>query len=190
MANLLLIHGLPGFDLVDFFSFFTNWSNLFAAAVFAYAAFHQPGPRLDSLRGAAVVWLATTGTVDLILLGRGAHLDPPLNAVHFDLHRVVPVAAAIDWAVNPPARRFGVRDAVSWLSIPILFAVYSMARGSLIHWYPYGFFDPGAVGGYAGVLWWVAGISVGVLAIAALVIVVGNLGHRMLVRRSLAPDPP
>jgi hypothetical protein len=181
ITNLVLVVRSPA-DIVNFFSFFTIWSNGFAGVLFVYAALHGPSPRMDALRGAAVVWLATTGTVDLILLGRGVHLDLVNGTVHFVLHRLVPVAVAVEWAVNPPVRRLGLRMAAAWLSVPIFYAAYTMVRGSVIHWYPYGFFDPSAVGGYPGVLGWVAGISAGVLAVAALVILVGRLGRRTMLR--------
>ena len=186
-VNLVLNLAGPNFDLVNFFSFFTNWSNLFAAAVFTYTALgKRRGPRLDHLRGASVVFLALTGTVDYLLLSRGAHFDGVQGAVQFSLHRLVPVAAAIDWGIDPPRSPVRLRDAAAWLGVPLFFAAYSIARGAITGWYPYGFFDPGAVGGYAGVAGWVAGISAGVLVIEGLVAGVGNLGRRVVAGRSSA----
>lgn len=186
-VNLVLNLADPHFDVVNFFSFFTIWSNLFAAAVLTYAALgNRRGPRLDHLRGASVVFLALTGTVDYLLLSRGAHYAGLPGAVQFTLHRLLPVAAVMDWAIDPPRSPVRWRDAAAWLGVPLFFAAYSIARGAVTGWHPYGFFDPGAVGGYAGVAGWVAWISVGVLVIAGLVAGVGNLGRRVVRSRATA----
>jgi hypothetical protein len=151
----LTIHVAAGYDVVNFFSYFTNLSNLLAAAVLLrFAALswtgRQPSPTDERLRGMAVVYMTVVGIVFSILL---RHVDlgalrPWINVL---LHYVMPVAVVTDWLLRPGQ---APRDARDWLLVPALplaYLIYLLARGDVVGWYPYPFLNP-ALGGYGRVV--------------------------------------
>jgi hypothetical protein len=144
------------FNAANFFSFFTIESNILAViALIAGAFFIFAGKKslwLDYFRGAATFFMVVTGIVFAVLLA-GIE-NATLTAVPWDntvLHYLLPVAVAIDWLIDRPARRFTFRQALAWLIFPLVYVMYSLFRGPLVNWYPYPFLDP-ANGGYTQVL--------------------------------------
>jgi hypothetical protein len=142
----------PPFSAVNFFSFFTTLANLFGALVFLYVA--ATGARRsrggELVRGAAALYLAITFLVYALLLS-----DIPLGIVqpwvNNVLHRVMPVAVALDWLFAPPRRRLALGRAWVWLVFPLVYVAYSLIRGAVTGWYPYPFLNPTRDGGYLGV---------------------------------------
>lgn len=134
------------FIVANFFSFFTIESNLIAAAVFlitGFAALRSADTgRFTLLRGAATLYMTTTGVIYFLLLrGLEASLQTPVPWVNTALHYVMPAAVLIDWLVAPPNRRVTFRRALVWLLFPVAYVVYSLIRGPLVGWYPYPFLD-------------------------------------------------
>ena len=149
-AKVLADNGV--LDIVNFLSYFTIQSNLIGIAVFLILAVREPGPRprwLESLRGAATVYLTVTFVVVLLLL-RGIDVGLQLAWVDFALHTLTPIVIVADWLLDPPTVRLTRRDALGWLAYPLAWLVYTLVRGPLVGWYPYPFLDP-AHGGYASV---------------------------------------
>ncbi|MFL5625845.1 MAG: hypothetical protein ACJ788_09675 [Ktedonobacteraceae bacterium] len=69
----LTIHVQHGFNVINFFSYFTNLSNIFAAIVLILGALYlfqhrEPTATDDIIRGTAVVCMALVGIVYGILL--------------------------------------------------------------------------------------------------------------------------
>ena len=91
----------PGFSAVNFFSYFTIESNLLAAGVLlagaARPAGHRPTPTADLVRGAAVLYLTTTGAVYGVLLAGSAD-EPDATPAWADtvVHRVMPLVLVGD----------------------------------------------------------------------------------------------
>jgi hypothetical protein len=132
----------------NFFSFFTIESNVFAAVMFIVGAVRLlQGKKLSSgfsmLRGAATLYMATTGIIFAVLL---SGLDPgTLTAVPWDntvLHYLLPFALVVDWLIDPPYRRIAFRKAVIWLAYPVAYLAYTLVRGHIVDWYPYPFLNP------------------------------------------------
>lgn len=152
--------------LADVLSFFTVQSNLIGAAVMLLAAVrvrHAPSATLDWLRGGAVVYLVVTMVVYNLLLSQGQ----PMTWTNAVVHILFPLYAVVDWLVDPPAGRIGWGRALLWLAYPTLYVVYTFARGAIVGWYPYPFFDlrvrePATVAAYTLALY-----AIGVLVIAA-----------------------
>ena len=179
----------PDFRVANFFSFFTIESNIFAAIVllaFGLGRVGSPPSRTAELvRGAAVLYMVTTGIVyGLLLSGYTAELNTATPWVNNVVHRIFPVVLLADWLIRPPSVRLTLRDALPWLAFPIVYLVYSLIRGPIVDWYPYPFLDPDRGGGYAGVAATSVGIAVGVIAMTWLVTWVGN--HLRLARRAVA----
>jgi hypothetical protein len=156
--------GEPHWSTTDYFSYFTELSNIFAAAVFLAAARlelarwrsdgrHGGSSRSETfelLRGASVLYILTTGIVYAVLLSGHHDSVPWANTV---LHRVMPIAVALDWLIDPPRTLPAARRAALWwMAFPTLYIAYTLVRGPLAHWYPYFFVNPAHAGGYP----WVA----------------------------------
>jgi hypothetical protein len=163
-----------GFDATDYFSYFTELSNLFAAAIFLYGAVRPAGqrsPTVELLRGAAVVYMLTTGIVYAVLLSGQDVTYPWVNTI---VHRVMPIAVALDWVIDPPRMRLALRQTLLWMSFPLVYVAYALTRGAIVNWYPYFFVDPRRHGGYLLVAGDCIAISVGIVALVLATTWVGN----------------
>ncbi|MGA9284159.1 MAG: Pr6Pr family membrane protein [Solirubrobacteraceae bacterium] len=167
----------PGVSDADYFSYFTVLSNLFASAMLLYGALRPAGERsgtIEMFRGAAVVYILTTGIVYLLLLSGHAPAYPWVNAI---LHYVMPVAVTLDWLLDPPHVRLDpARTVVLWMAFPLLYIVYTLARGAIVSWYPYLFVDPHRSGGYLLVAGDCLAVGIGIIALIATTTWAGN--HR------------
>ncbi|HEY7961708.1 MAG TPA: Pr6Pr family membrane protein [Solirubrobacteraceae bacterium] len=158
----------------DYFGYFTILSNLFAAAVLLSGALHGPGPRsmtAQLLRGAAVMYMLTTGLVWAVLLSGKPAPTPWVNAI---VHQIMPPVMACDWALDPPSMRLTLRRTLLWLSFPIVYIVYTLTRGAIVNWYPYFFVNPNHSGGYLAVAAGVLVIGAGMIGLIVLITWAGN----------------
>lgn len=179
----------PDFSVGNFFSFFTIESNILAAVVLLAFGLNlvgsPPSRTAELVRGAAVLYMVTTGIVyGLLLSGYTDELQTATPWVNNVVHRIFPVVLLADWLIRPPAVQISVREALVWLTFPIVYLVYSLIRGPIVDWYPYPFLNPDNDGGYGGVAAVAVGIAAGVIAMTWLVTWVGN--HLRLANR---PDP-
>ena len=134
-------HGhAQGYSSVNFFSYFTIESNIFAAAIFLLAAAGIRGRRFDLVRGAAALYMTVTGVIYVILLS-GADVQTTIPWVNAVLHYIFPVVALADWLLVPLQRKVPVRTALFWLVFPLAYAGYSLIRGHFANWYPYPFLN-------------------------------------------------
>ncbi|MFD9703262.1 Pr6Pr family membrane protein [Lentzea sp. NPDC059081] len=130
------------FQPVDHLGYFTVLSNVIAAVVALLGVFR---PVSAQIRGAAVLYIATTGLVYPLLL-RGIDVQTPPYA-NWVLHTIVPVLMVVDWLLAP-AR---TTRPWTWLAFPLAYIAYTLVRGPIVGWYPYPFVDPRQQG-YGGVL--------------------------------------
>ena len=149
-----------GVATVNYFSYFTNDSNIIAGVVLVIAAvrWQSDDVKIAWLRGAAVLYMTTTALVDQIILGGG------LSGLV--VHIIAPIGVLIDWLVFPPTSRVTARLSLAWLGFPAVWIVYTLTRGGLTNWYPYAFVDPKRAGGTIGVMGYMLGISVLILLLA------------------------
>lgn len=138
------------FNSVNFFSYFTIECNVAVFVTFllsAVAVAAKENDQLSALRGAVTVYIVVVGIGFSVLL---AGIEgTTLTAVPWDntvLHYIVPIAAALDYLVDRPARRLSFKKSLIWLLFPIAYVTYSLVRGSVTGWYPYPFLNPGAHG--------------------------------------------
>lgn len=172
----------PGVTDADYFSYFTVLSNLFAAAMLAYGALRPGRERsraVELLRGAAVVYILTTGIVYLLLLSGHAPAYPWVNAI---LHYLMPVAVTLDWLIDPPRTQLRpARTVLLWMAFPLLYILYTLARGAIVSWYPYFFVNPRRGGGYLLVLGDCLAVGLGIVALVAATTWMGNRRREALV---------
>jgi hypothetical protein len=187
IANQLAIHARLGFNLVNFFSYFTNLSNLLAAGILLLTAMPAatsapPGaPRasaiIDLLRALSVINMTLVGIVFAILL-RDTDLGSLLPWVNVVLHYVMPLFIVIDWLYAPPDERLGWRSLLTALIFPFSYLIYVLWRGALTGWYPYPFFRATEAGGIAGVAAHIAAITAAFILVGWGVIALGNRRRR------------
>lgn len=164
------------FNPAQFFAFFTIQSNLFGAAVLTALVLRGDRPRsatLETLRGAAALYLTVTFVVVKLFLS-GADVQLELQWVDVALHTLFPVVVVLDWLLDPPMTRLGLRHALMWLSYPLVWVTLTLIRGAADGWYPYPFLDP-ANGGYASVALYFVTILLFFLAIGMALIWLGNI---------------
>jgi hypothetical protein len=155
-----------GHSAVNFFSFFTIESNVFAALIFLISGIGllrstKNDVRFSLLRGAAALYMTTTGIIYVLLLsGLEASLQTTIPWVNTVVHYIMPLVVFLDWFVTLPQKRVHFRPALRWLVFPVAYVVYGLIRGRFVNWYPYPFLDP-RLHGYLPV----AGISL-VIAVA------------------------
>lgn len=174
----LAIHVRMGASVVNFFSYFTNLSNLFAALVLllmAYAGFSGRGEAeaRDQIRAISAVNMAVVGIVFSALL-RHVDLGALLPWVNVVLHYVMPCLVVLDWLLQPPAYRLQVRHLMRCLIFPALYLAYVLIRGAAVNWYPYPFFNPAHAGGYSTVASYSVGIALTFLVTGWLLLFAGN----------------
>jgi FAR-17a/AIG1-like protein len=167
-----------GFSVINFFSFFTNLSNLFAAIVLIFGAFQlmthrQPSAFTDLIRGMAVVNMVVVGIVFSVLL-RDVDMGYLLPWVNTVLHYIMPIAVVLEWLLQPPKTKLGVKQLLLCQVFPLLYLVYVLVRGAIVGWYPYPFLNPANVGGYGGVAAYVIGIMVVFVVAAGSLFTLGN----------------
>jgi hypothetical protein len=166
--------GGPHWSTANYFSYFTILSNLFAAGVLLAGVLRGAGQRsmtFELLRGAATMYMLTTGIVYAALLsGQGASI-PWVNTI---VHRVMPVVVALDWGIDPPRIWLPLRSTLRWLSFPLVYIAYTLIRGAIVNWYPYFFVDPHRSGGYLRVAGDCLAIGVGMIGLILAITWVGN----------------
>lgn len=144
LTTLNLEHSLA-WRLVEFFSYFTNTTNILAAAV-AAAALFSPGAgagRPGVFAATSVYMLVTAATYQLLLRG-----DPHGLALVADtgLHLLAPALFLTAWLVFTPKGDLGWTAPLSWLAYPAAYIAWTLARGAAIHRYPYFFADADRLG--------------------------------------------
>lgn len=154
MGVQLIRHVNHSFSVINFFSYFTNLSNLFIAIVLLVGVILMLCGKRESktftlIRGAATLGMIIVGIVFTLLLRHEdlGILFPWVNTV---LHYVMPIAALADWLLAPPKIKLQYNQLWYWLIFPLIYVTYSLIRGAHTHWYAYPFFNP-AKHGYVGV---------------------------------------
>jgi hypothetical protein len=167
-ANHLMAKG--SFQLGPFLSFFTIQANLITVAVLVIEAAGGLGISESSralLRGATVLYLGLTAVVYAVLLSQlpivQEIVHPFADGVH---HLLMPLWVLFDWVAFPPATRPTYRRSLIWLVYPLVYLLFSLARGAITGWYPYPFLNPSQPGGW--------------LAIAIIIAVILVVGFAMI----------
>jgi hypothetical protein len=175
-----------GIRVVRFLSYLTIWSNILAALTAGALALN---PQRDSkwwraLRLDAVVIVFGGGVVHFFFLRPLLHLHGADLLADRLLHIVVPLLVVVGWLLFGPRGQVGNADIARFLVLPIVWLGYTLARGAVVHWYPYPFIDVD-MHGYA----YVAGACVGVAALLLVLALVAKFldprlpGHPVMLRR-------
>lgn len=173
IGHQLVLHVGASYSALNFFSYFTNLSNLFAAFVLLLSVFSSSSASRDHVRYASTVNMTVVGLVFAVLL-RNVDLGALLPWVNFVLHYIMPVAVVLDWLVRPPVSRLKAKNILLAMVFPAAYLAYVMLRGASTGWYPYPFLNPSNVGGYGGVAMYALGIVGTFLLAGWALLAVGN----------------
>ena len=173
MGQQLILHVGASYRVLNFFSYFTNLSNLFAAFVLLLSVFYRTEKLRDLARYLSAVNMTVVGLVFAVLL-RDVDLGALLPWVNYVLHYIMPVAIVLDWLANPPASRLNSKSVVFATAFPLAYFMYVILRGADTGWYPYPFLNPAVVGGYGSVATFALGIAVSFVVAAWALMAVGN----------------
>jgi hypothetical protein len=166
--------------LVNYFSYFTIFINLFAALMFTWTATTDAPP--PGLRTAAAVYISVGGIGYSLLLRNVWDPQGLQKLADILLHDVIPLAYILFWLIFFRKRApLPWRSAFVWLIWPLIYLIYSMVRGSIVGWYPYHFLDP-RIFSYPRILSTVVGFLVAFLAL--------GLAAVSLTRRDSQQAPP
>lgn len=143
MGNPEGIAGAIG-RLLDFFSYFTIWSNITVAVIFTML-FRNPDRRSPVFRTlflSSMVMITVTGIIYGVVLAGAAKLQGLEYITNAIEHYIVPILVFVVFIVWGPRRLLRFATVFSALILPISWAVLVvLIRGPIIGAYPYGFVD-------------------------------------------------
>lgn len=172
--------------ILDFFTYFTIWSNILVAVVMTMLFFR---PTRDSfwfrvVRLDSVLMIVVTGIIyNVVLAGTSNNQGLEVVTNGFD-HILTPLVTFVVWLACGPRGWINWRIIFASLIIPIIWLVWALARGAVIKAYPYPFLDV-ITKGFATVMTNVAGIVV-----FAIVLCLILWGIDALIRRVFAKSEP
>ncbi|MBP1302290.1 Pr6Pr family membrane protein [Curtobacterium sp. 1310] len=177
LAQWLVTSRTPDYLFWNFFGYFTIQSNLIVAVAFALtlvaaARRQRSNLLLTGFRGAATVYIATTGVVYNTLLV-GASVSNTVPWSNDVLHKVVPLYAVLDWLVFSDRARLLLRHVWWFLVYPAVWLVVVLVRGATDGWVPYPFLDPAQ--GYGVVALYCLGVAVFIGLMGILVVGMSRL---------------
>ena len=177
--------------IANFFSYFTILSNVLAVIALVIGGLWMLRTRrtaeaepawLATLLACASTYMIVTGIVYNLLLR-----NIPLAGIsdvwtNETLHVVIPLVMLADVLFAPRRRALPWGAMLTAVIFPIVWAAYTLIRANFITspatgnpwWYPYPFLDPHLQGGYLGVIAYILGIAVAIIAVAAFVVWVGR----------------
>ena len=163
--------GIAGFlgRIFDWFSYFTNLSNIVVAVVTTMLArsLHRTSTTWSTLRMDSLVMISVTGLVYAIVLAPAANpqgLELVTNSLG---HYIIPALTVVLWLLIGPRKQLRPITIFTALIIPIIWAIYTLIRGAIINGYPYGFLNVAEIG--------LGTAIVNIMGVAVLGIIIGTI---------------
>jgi hypothetical protein len=188
----LSVHTQTDAGLINFFSYFTILSNLISAAVLLLTAWSRTLQRhLQAMRALSTINMAVVGIIFSLLL-RDEDLGTLQPWINFVVHYLMPCAVVLDWILEPPAIRLGLRNLAAFLIFPAVYLAYTLTRGASTGWYPYPFLNSQRVGGYVAVAAYCSFLTLVFVLVGWGVLAVGNRlsGSSTVRSTALSAMPP
>ena len=130
---------------IDFVSYFTNTTGILVTVVAILALVH-PSSRLARpgvIAATATYILVVAVTYELLLRGEAHGLYFFTNT---SLHEVMPVLVILLWLAFTPKAGLRWSEPLGWAVYPAVYMAWILARGAVIHHYPYFFADVDKLG--------------------------------------------
>ncbi|KTR42811.1 hypothetical protein NS263_01040 [Curtobacterium oceanosedimentum] len=177
LGQWLVSSTLPAYNPFNFFGYFTIQSNIligiaFAVTLVAAARRKRADLGVSVLRGAATVYIATTGIVYNTLLV-GAAVENTVPWSNDLLHKWIPLYAVLDWLLFSDRARLLFRHIWWFLLYPAVWTLVVLVRGATDGWVPYPFLDPSQ--GYGVVTLYCIGVGVTIALLGVLVVGMSRL---------------
>jgi hypothetical protein len=134
--------------VIDWFSYFTNFSNVLVAIVLTMLArnLYRTGLVWGTLRMDSLLMISVTGLIYAIVLAPNAEVQGLQIVTNALAHYIIPVLTVLMFLILGPRRQLSFATVFTALIIPILWAVYTLIRGAIINAYPYGFLNAAELG--------------------------------------------
>ncbi|MEY4437472.1 MAG: hypothetical protein RL100_936 [Actinomycetota bacterium] len=183
-----LANGL--FRPTEYFAYFSIESSMIAAVVMAVSAATafrgvSETKLLSIVRLSAATYYAVVSLVyNLLLRGmandvRDGNYDWPVLPNEI-IHVYAPIIVILDLLLSQSAVRVRLR-AAWWVTLyPLAWLGFSVARGMADGWWPYWFIDPTGDGGVAGMLTYIAAITVFLVSVAFVFLLLQRLASKLV----------
>lgn len=155
--------------VVDTLSYFTIWSNIVVAVslTLLLARPLRATATTRVLRLSGLLMITVTAIVYQVLLAPSVDVTGWSLLTDPVLHVVTPLLTVVVWVVWGPRGWITRREVPLALVIPLVWIVWMLARGAVVHAYPYGFANVEELG-YASVATTLVAILVFGLVLAAI----------------------
>jgi hypothetical protein len=168
---------LTNLSIIDFFSYFTILSNTLVVVCLCYsllAPTSRPGAFFSrvSVQSAAALYILIVGIVYNTVLRGLVELKGWEQVSDNIVHVAVPVLFVLYWLIFVRRGALQWKDTVSWIYFPLVYLIYSLIRGAIVHWYPYPFLNATRLG-YGKVLLNI-GIMLAVFFVAGIILIAIN----------------
>jgi hypothetical protein len=152
VADFVYVLGFSTFSSINYFSYFTQQSNMANVVVLATAGVlllvGRPEPGwFASVHALVSTYVIVSGIVFGIIVAESASHDYRIEVPWSSqvLHFVIPTFVLVDWVLGPDRPRVRWRVVSVVLVFPLVWGVYTIVRGADVGWYPYFFLDPAQV---------------------------------------------
>lgn len=177
LGQWLVSSKLDDYVFWNFFGYFTIQSNIIIAVAFAAtlvlaAQRKRQGVGLSVFRGAATVYIATTGIVYNTLL-TSVDVQTSVQWSNDILHKIMPLYAVLDWLLFSDRARLVFRHIWWFLLYPAVWTIVILIRGATDGWVPYPFLNPDL--GYGVVALYCLGVAASIVLLGVLVVGMSRL---------------
>lgn len=156
-------HGSAGMAAWIMLRYFTIWTNLIVALLFAALAIGHRRAQSPLLLGGATLSILLVGIIYGLLLRGLLHLSGGALLADTLLHRVVPILVPLWWLIFAPKGQLDWLAPWLWALFPSIYLPYALLRGMAEGRYAYPFIDPIKLG-WSGVAFSAAMIALGFIA--------------------------
>lgn len=135
--------------VLRFFGFFTILTNIIVATVLSGQVAGKRCPawlRHPGLMAGSVVWIIAVGLVYTLVLRHSWEPQGWQKVADILLHDAMPTLYPLFWLGFHGRTRLRWRDAFIWLTWPLVYALWALARGAASGFYPYPFLDIPVIG--------------------------------------------
>lgn len=165
-------------SLIKFFSYFTILTNLMVAIYFSAIVFAPNSAiaiffRKYSRTTAIAVYILVVGIIYNISLRSIWTFTGWSRLSNELLHTITPLYFLVYWLFITEKEKLSFRSIRYWMIYPLVYLIYTLIRGTIVHSYPYPFVDVNALG-YTHVLLNCLAVAAVFFVLFATFIVTGN----------------
>jgi hypothetical protein len=171
--------GVPE-TLIRYISFFTISSNLLTTICFYYII-GNPGPDAapffarSKTIAAITVYMIIVGLVyNAVLRGQYPAMQGKAMIANELLHVAMPLLILIYWLVLAEKNTLEWKNIFLWLIYPLVYCIYTLIRGAIVHFYPYPFMNVD-VWGLSAVLLHCLYVCIAFFVVAVLLVAVAKV---------------